>query len=100
MPYVGAILPKHGSRYNPIGMIRTWVKADTALRSPRDCIRYDFGDYEGWLDGDQWICWRILSTVQENMKVIQTLEKMPETVQVEGPLDRVQVAGWAIESVY
>ena len=92
-------------------MIRTWVKTDTILSSPRNCIRYDFGDYEGWLDGDNWICWRVISTIKENSKIIQTLEKMPvdfcpfkaysiETISIEGPLDKIQVAGWKIESVY
>lgn len=91
-------------------MIRIWVKTDTTLQSPRDCLRYDFGDYEGWLDGDQWICWRILSTTQTSAGIVQTLERMPtdfcpfeaysvETVQIEGGLDAPKIAGWAIESV-
>ena len=90
-------------------MIRTWVKTDTILRSPRKCLRYDFGDYEGWLDGDNWICWRILSTVQEGTSVIQKLEKMPtdfcpfkaysiETVLIEGGLEAPQMETWTVSA--
>jgi hypothetical protein len=88
-------------------MIRTWTKTDVFLQSPRKCLRYDFGDYEGWLDGDQWLCYRILSTSKDGPSIIQNLEKMPadfcpfkaystEVVEIEGPLDAFQLAGWKV----
>ena len=90
-------------------MRRTWTPTETTLSSPRPVLRYDFGDYEGWLDGDTWICWHILSTVQEGTSVIQKLEKMPtdfcpfqaysiETVLIEGSLEVPQMAQWSTAS--
>ena len=87
-------------------MIRRWTKIDRILTNPRECLRYDFGDYEGWLDKGEWICWRICSTVKEEDNIIQTLEKMPsdfcpfkaysiETVMIEGGLEAPQMATWS-----
>ena len=91
-------------------MIRKWTKSDAKPMTTRPCIRYDFGEYEGWLDGDQWVCWRILSTVQEGDSIIQTLDKMPtdycpfvaysiETLEIGGSLDRPQITGWSLNHV-
>jgi len=90
-------------------MRRTWTPAEKTLDSPRPVTRYDFGDYEGWLDGDNWICWRILSTVQEGTSVIQNLEKMPtdfcpfqaysiETILIGGSLEAPQMVTWSTAS--
>ena len=87
-------------------MIRRWVKNAQAIECKRKCVRYDFGDYEGWLDGDTWRCWQILSTKQSGDEIIQILKEMPddfcpfkayyvETLHIEGTLDEIQTPLWS-----
>lgn len=90
-------------------MRRTWTPTETTLSNPRPVLRYDFGDYEGWLDGDVWRCWRILSTTRINESIIQEVEEMPidftpfraysiEVMQLTGTIDALHIPGWSIST--
>ena len=87
---------------------RIWTKTDTN-NTGRTFLRYDFGDFEGWLDGDLWKCWRIISTESVGETVVQVLQPMPEDycpfktysiehVRLEEGPNRLQMDGWSIRN--
>ena len=58
-------------------MIRRVWNPSSRLAADRKVVRYDFGDYEGWLEDGGWKCWRIISTEKVGESIQQTLLEMP-----------------------
>ena len=88
---------------------RIWSKTDAVIDYTKKLRRYDFGDYEGWLVGDSWQCWRIISTSKVDNEIVQELMEMPADFSAfkvysidEMPFESSGAAsfipGWSIKS--
>jgi hypothetical protein len=88
---------------------RVWTKTDSAASTEQELFRYDFGEYEGWLIGDKWQSWKIVSVTKDGDNIVQELVEMPgdfcafkaysvEKIPIGYSGKDIHMDGWCIKS--